>query len=100
MTSVADDEPPPVDMLRKYATDGRAWVVERVGQPVAYLLADFVDGEVHVEQVSVHPDHAHRRLGRALREHEAARGLDRWSRACMFRGLSSNLERPSSLLGT
>lgn len=138
MAPVADDEPPTLEVLRGYAEDGRAWVVERCGELLAYLLADIVDGDVHIEQVSVRPEHARNRHGRALldfladwaaergypaltltcftevpwngpyyqrcgfrvladdevgpglraiREHEVARGLDRWPRACMQRVL-------------
>lgn len=108
--------------------------------PVAYLLVESVDGNAHIEQVSVHPHHARQGLGRdliataamwarnhdlagltlttfthipwnapyyqrigfktlkehdltsglrAIREHEAALGLDRWPRVVMRRGLTS-----------
>jgi N-acetylglutamate synthase-like GNAT family acetyltransferase len=39
---------------------------------VGYLLADPLDGNAHIEQVSVHPDHGRRGLGRSLVEHLAA----------------------------
>src|SRR6266568_4857348 len=46
--------------------------IERAaGRPVGYLLADLVDGAVHVEQVSVHPDAARQGIGRALIDHVA-----------------------------
>ncbi|MEU8350121.1 GNAT family N-acetyltransferase [Streptomyces sp. NPDC048845] len=51
------------------------------GVPVAYLLAEDVDGCAHIDQVSVHPDHAGRRLGRALIEHAAGRARERGSAA-------------------
>ncbi|MDP3893090.1 GNAT family N-acetyltransferase [Nocardioides sp.] len=67
MALIADDEPLPADDLLAYQRAGRAWVATDDGdQPVAYLLIDLVDGAAHVEQVSVHPDHAGRGLGRAL----------------------------------
>jgi GNAT superfamily N-acetyltransferase len=37
-------------------------------RPVAYLLVDVVDGEAHIEQVSVRPEHARRGIGRQLIE--------------------------------
>ncbi|NAZ83575.1 GNAT family N-acetyltransferase, partial [Kineococcus sp. R8] len=36
------------------------------GRAAGYLLLDVVDGAGHVEQVSVHPAHGRRGLGRAL----------------------------------
>jgi GNAT superfamily N-acetyltransferase len=126
-------------VLRGFQQDGRAWVyVDGADRPVAYLIASVVDDCAHVEQVSVHPDHARKRIGRALIDHlagwarsrgasaltlttftevawngpyyerlgfrrlsdaelstglrelrraEAARGLDRWPRACLRRPL-------------
>jgi GNAT superfamily N-acetyltransferase len=70
MDAVAEDEPPSLDALRRFATEGRAWVAtDDRDRPVAYLLADVVDGCAHLEQVSVHPDHAGRGLGRELIQH-------------------------------
>ncbi|MFJ5956192.1 GNAT family N-acetyltransferase [Paenarthrobacter sp. NPDC092416] len=67
MDRIADDEPFTVDELSAYLAGARAWVfVDGLDFPVAYLLADVVDGNVHVEQVSVHPEQAHQGLGREL----------------------------------
>lgn len=101
MPEIADDSPLPLAELAHYQQAGLAWVAvdARTGQgpgpetdtgpgagvsagpeagagrdketPVAYLIADPVDGNLHVEQVSVHPDRAHRRIGRALLDHLA-----------------------------
>lgn len=72
MGLVADDEPFSVDELREYQRADRAWVYagER-DLPIAYLIALWVEGNVHVEQVSVHPDAAGRGIGRELIEHVA-----------------------------
>ncbi len=73
MTAVADDEPPSIADLAGFQGKGRAWVVaDDEDEPVAYLLLDVVDGNAHVEQVSVHPDHARQGLGRTLLETAAA----------------------------
>ncbi|WP_329269223.1 GNAT family N-acetyltransferase [Streptomyces sp. NBC_01451] len=68
MAEIADDEPPALDLLEPYRRAGRAWVAAATGEdrPLAYLIAEPVDGALHIEQVSVHPDFAHRRIGRAL----------------------------------
>ena len=69
MDLVADDDPGSVEELASYAESGRAFVsVDAHDRPVGYLLLDVIDGAAHVEQVSVHPDHARRRIGRALIE--------------------------------
>ena len=57
MPEIAWDEPPPLPVLAASAQVGLLWV--------ACCL--------HIEQVSVHPDSARRRVGRALIEHAAGR---------------------------
>jgi GNAT superfamily N-acetyltransferase len=81
MDAIADDEPPVVEELEEYRAAGRAWVaVDDADMPIAYVIVDVLDGAAHVEQVSVHPDHARQGLGRRLLDHVAqwarARGLD------------------------
>ncbi|MFE6689268.1 GNAT family N-acetyltransferase [Streptomyces sp. NPDC057743] len=70
MARIADDEPPPLALLTEYQRAGRALAAyddERPGEPPrGYLLWDPVDGCTHIEQVSVHPERAHRGIGRAL----------------------------------
>ncbi|MFF4244591.1 GNAT family N-acetyltransferase [Streptomyces sp. NPDC001822] len=67
MPEIADDEPLSVAELARYAGSGTAWVaVDGADLPVAYLIADPVDGNLHVEQVSVHPGSARRGVGRRL----------------------------------
>lgn len=73
MRAVADDEPPSITELASFQEDGRAWVItDDADRPVAYLLVDIVEGNAHVEQVSVHPDHARQGLGRTLLDTAAA----------------------------
>ncbi|HWS37120.1 MAG TPA: GNAT family N-acetyltransferase [Actinoplanes sp.] len=145
MAAIADDEPPAVPVLAGYVDAGRAWVAICAERVAGYLIADLVDGNVHVEQVSVHPRYARQGIGRrlieeaagyagrigapaltlttfadvpwnapyyrrcgfevlpdtavgaglrAVREHEAAIGLDRWPRVCMGRTMGAR--RPSA----
>ncbi|MCW2882821.1 MAG: N-acetyltransferase [Sphaerisporangium sp.] len=73
MSAIADDEPLPLDVLSGYQRAGRAWVtVDDDDRPIAYLIADVVDGNLHLEQVSVHPASARRGMGRMLIDHAAA----------------------------
>jgi GNAT superfamily N-acetyltransferase len=73
MAAIADDDPGSVAELAVHQSDGRAWVsVDDGDLPVAYLIAEVVDGHAHIEQVSVRPSHARRGLGSALIEALAA----------------------------
>ncbi|MFF6877372.1 GNAT family N-acetyltransferase [Streptomyces sp. NPDC012474] len=77
MPEIADDEPPALDVLEHYRRAGRCWVAcGPQDRPVAYLLAEPVDGALHIEQVSVHPRAARRGVGRALLAHAAERARD------------------------
>lgn len=78
MDFVAGDEPLSADVLLGYQRDGRAWVsVNAADRAVAYLIADWVDGAVHVEQVSVDPAYARHGLGAGLIEHVAGWAKER-----------------------
>lgn len=75
MAAVADDEPSSLAELEHYRAAGRAWVITEAHPPdgpiLGYLLAEPVDGGLHIAQVSVDPAAAGRRLGAALIEHLA-----------------------------
>lgn len=72
MPEIADDEPLPLGELARYQLAGLAWAaVTDADFPVAYLIADRVEGNIHVEQVSVHPDSSRRGIGRSLLDHLA-----------------------------
>lgn len=75
MAEVAEDRPRIAD-LRETAEAERLWVTQ-VGTEVAgYVSAEVLDGNAHVAQVSVAPDHAGRALGKAMIEH-----VEEWGRA-------------------
>jgi GNAT superfamily N-acetyltransferase len=67
MADIAEHDPPSAEALRAYATASRSWVaVDEADHPIGYVLADEVDGNAHIEQVSVRPDHQGTGIGRAL----------------------------------
>jgi GNAT superfamily N-acetyltransferase len=66
LSSVAEDAPASVDTLAEYAEAGRSWVAADPVEPLGYVLVDDVDGNAHIEQVSVRPDQQGRGVGRAL----------------------------------
>jgi GNAT superfamily N-acetyltransferase len=68
-TDVAEDEPFSIDELTAYLRDGRVWVVSEGDTPVGYALVDVVDGNAHLEQLSVDPQHSRRGHGATLLAH-------------------------------
>jgi GNAT superfamily N-acetyltransferase len=74
MPEIADDDPPTLDELTRYLDTGTAWVATTDTDHVtAYLFAEPLDGNLHLEQLSVHQDHARQRIGRELITHAAGR---------------------------
>jgi len=77
MDAVANDDLPTVEELRVYLQLGRGWVaVDDHDVPIGYLIADVVDNEAHIEQVSVSPTWSRRGIGRALIDCAAAWASD------------------------
>jgi GNAT superfamily N-acetyltransferase len=67
LDTVADNEPASVDELAEYAAQGRSWVaVDAADQSVGFVLVDEVDGNAHVQELNVCPDHQNQGVGRAL----------------------------------
>ncbi|MFC9352873.1 GNAT family N-acetyltransferase [Arthrobacter sp. NPDC057013] len=84
MDAIADDDPPALDELRRYADAGRAWIAaDAMDHPIAYILIDEMDGAAHIAQVTVHPQHARQGIGKDLIE-EAGR----WAASHRFRELT------------
>lgn len=76
MAEIADDPAPPASWFEEYLTDGRAWVwADRGAAAAAFCLVEIVDGNAHVEQLSVHPDHGRHGLGAQLLGH-----IGEWAR--------------------
>ena len=70
---VADHEPPSAAALAEYAADHHSWVaVDDADEPIGYVIVEIVDGDVHLEQLSVRPDQQGQGIGRALIEHVEA----------------------------
>jgi len=68
LDDIADDEGFPIEVLDAARADGRLWVVAHRGEAVGYALVLQLDEQVHLEQLSVDPDHGRRGLGAALVE--------------------------------
>ncbi|WP_280340488.1 GNAT family N-acetyltransferase [Nocardia neocaledoniensis] len=80
MVAVAEDEPPAAETLREYLVAERAWVwPDETDRPIGYLVLGLVDGQPHIDQVSVDPAHSGQRVGKRLIDHAVhwakARGL-------------------------
>lgn len=81
MQNIADDEPPSIEELTEYRRNGRVWVVLEDDVPVGYALVDIVDGNAHLEQLSVDPRYGRRGHGAALLAHVCEWAQDRGHRA-------------------
>ncbi len=58
-----------VDFLNEQQRAGRLWVAVTQGERlVGFAVATIVDGNAHLHELSVNPDHARRGIGRALVE--------------------------------
>jgi GNAT superfamily N-acetyltransferase len=69
LASIAEADPPSLDVLRAHLETGTLWVaVDHDDRRVAYASASIVDGEGHLDQVSVRRSHARRGIGAALVE--------------------------------
>jgi GNAT superfamily N-acetyltransferase len=68
LDAVADDEPWSVAEYGALVAAGRIWVADVAGLPVGYVAATDLHGHVHLDQLSVRPDHGGRGLGTALVE--------------------------------
>jgi GNAT superfamily N-acetyltransferase len=79
MHDVAEDGAHESDVLAGYVAGGRAWVAERDDTVCGYALADLLDGDAHLEQVTVHPDHGRQGIGGRLIEAVAEWARDQGS---------------------
>lgn len=56
LAAVADDDPPPPTTYRAAVVDGRLWVATVADALVGYAYALDLDGQPHLEQISVRPE--------------------------------------------
>jgi len=92
MSAIAEDDPPSSAELKSYIDGSRCWVaipsdLKRRSEPepepetepipiadagalaAAYVVVDIVDGQAHIEQISVDPAFSRRGIGKQLIEH-------------------------------
>jgi GNAT superfamily N-acetyltransferase len=69
MSAIANDEPFSIEKLSGYLRDERVWVVTEDDELAGYALVDLIDGNAHLEQLSVDPRHGRRGHGAALLSH-------------------------------
>ena len=78
MDAIAEDPPPELSDLAAHQRAGRILVAtDTADLPVGYLILEELDGWVHIDQVTVHPDHARQGLGRSLIIEAAGRAAKR-----------------------
>lgn len=67
MSEIADHVPE-ISSLREALEDDRIWVAHEQSEVLAYVVAEVLDGNAHVAQVSVAQRYARRAIGRRLIE--------------------------------
>lgn len=79
MDDIADGEPTPAEILRDRVQSGRLYVALDGAATVAgFLIWSPKDGRAYIEEVSVHPDHAGRKLAARLIDRLAEDARDRY----------------------
>lgn len=68
MEAIANDPPLPEAVLMQAVEDNLLWVATEFGSVRAYLLAEMLPESLHIEQMSVDPEAAHRGIGARLLE--------------------------------
>lgn len=58
----------PIEFLREQHADGRIWVAAEGEQLVGFAVVTMIDELPHLEELSVHPDHGRKGIGRRLVE--------------------------------
>ncbi|MCP4590970.1 MAG: GNAT family N-acetyltransferase [bacterium] len=59
----------PVELLRERAQAGQVWVAAgEEDQPVGFAVVSVLDGNAHLDELDVHPEHGRRGIGSALVE--------------------------------
>jgi GNAT superfamily N-acetyltransferase len=67
MASIADESPESIEVFDGFALAARSWVAyEASGEILGFILAEIVDNNAFVHQVSVLPEHQGAGIGRAL----------------------------------
>ncbi len=59
----------PIELLRERTSAQRVWVaVDRGDKPVGFAFSSYLDGNAHLDELDVHPNHGRRGVGTALVE--------------------------------
>jgi GNAT superfamily N-acetyltransferase len=75
MTDIAEHPPPPLEVFEQARATGLLWIsVDSADRPTGFVLVKLIDGGVHIEQLSVHPEHQRQGIGRELIEY-----VDTWA---------------------
>ncbi len=69
LDEVAETEPVELETLQSQQRIGLVWVAADAGErPVGFIVTFELEGGIHIEEISVHPDHSGRGLGKRLIE--------------------------------
>ncbi len=70
--------------FREAHARGHLWVARATdGKPIAFAFLEVIDGQIHLEEIDVHPSHGRRGVGRALVE-----AVCEWARAAGYTAMT------------
>ena len=70
LDDVADHDPDDIETLSDYVDRQQIWVATGPADaPMGFIMTKILDGKMYIAEVSVHPDHGKKGLGRALMGH-------------------------------
>lgn len=72
-----------IEFLNEQQRIGRLWVAEARGLPVGFAVATQIGENAHLHELSVHPDHQRKGIGRRLTE-----AVCSWASTAGFRSIS------------
>lgn len=67
LDDVADHDPDDIETLSDYVERQQIWVATgQNDRPIGFIMTKVLDGHMYIAEVSVHPDHGKKGIGRAL----------------------------------
>ncbi|MEM1401464.1 MAG: GNAT family N-acetyltransferase, partial [Pseudomonadota bacterium] len=77
MAYIAEQEPTSAEFMAEAEEDGFLWVAEIDGIACGFAVVSVVDSNIHIEEISVHPEFGRRGIGSSLIDFVCREARDR-----------------------